>query len=133
MDFVDAYNKIPPHAIIIGTIFIESLSIGESTDLEIEVSIWDEDVSEIISETIENDRVIEKLLYTDPVSGEKIQYEHDVPFYKKQKRIVFGSNGEIEPTSIEDYFAIGGYSALTKALFSMRPGAVIDEISNAPK
>jgi len=89
------------------------------------------DVSRIVSETVLKDQVIEELLYVDPISGEKITYEDDIPFYKKQTRTIFGSNGHIDPTSIEDYIAIGGYSALSKTLTGMSPEAVIEEIKSS--
>lgn len=89
------------------------------------------DVQEIISETIINGRVIDRLLYIDPSTGKKITYEKDVPFYKKQQRIVLGNNREIDPNSIEDYIAIEGYFALAKALYNMKPEKVIDKIKKA--
>ena len=57
--------------------------------------------------------------------------EEDVPFYKKQKRLVFGSNGLIDPTLLDSYLSIGGYSALAKALSEMSPEGVIDEVKKA--
>jgi len=87
-----------------------------------------DDVPEIIDKTILGNEVIERLLYRDPVTKERIVHEHEVPFYKKQMRLVFGMNGMIEPTSIEDYLAIGGYSALGKVIGGMAPQAVVDEI-----
>jgi len=90
-----------------------------------------EDIPEIISETILNGNIIERLLYVDPVTNEKIVYELEVPFYKKQTRTIFGANGEIDPTNIEDYIAIGGYSALSKALFQMSPEEVIGEVKRS--
>jgi NADH-quinone oxidoreductase subunit F len=87
-----------------------------------------EDIPEIISETAVSGRIIDRLLYVNPITGEKIVHEDDVPFYKLQKRLVFGSNGEIDPTNIEDYIAIGGYAALAKALSSMTPVQIIEEI-----
>ncbi len=89
-----------------------------------------EDVSEIVSETL-GGNIIERLLYVDPVTNEKIVYEPDVPFYKRQTRTIFGANGEIDPTDIEDYIAIGGYSALSKALFQMSPEDVIEEVKRS--
>jgi NADH-quinone oxidoreductase subunit F len=86
------------------------------------------DVPRIISETVVQNRVINDLLYVAPSTGEKIVYEDDVPFYKKQTRIIFESNGQIDPTSIEDYIAIGGYAALSKVLTSMTQEDVIEEI-----
>ena len=90
-----------------------------------------DDAAEIIAKTVLKDEIIDRLVYKDPVSGEKILYEHDVPFYKKQTRIIFGMNGQIDPSSIDDYLAIGGYSALAKALTLMKPEGVVQDIIKA--
>ena len=90
-----------------------------------------EDIPEIISQTVLNGNIIERLLYVDPVTNEKIVYEADVPFYKRQTRTIFGANGEIDPTDIEDYIAVGGYSTLNKALFQMSPEEIIEEIKRS--
>ena len=89
--------------------------------------IQPEDVPEIISETIKEKKVIERLLYTDPSTNEKIIHESEIPFYKHQKRLVFGSNGSIDPKSIEDYLAIGGYSALVKVFSGMMNAELVLE------
>jgi len=89
------------------------------------------DVSEILSNTVLEGKVIDRLLYQDPISKEKIVHEQDIPFYKFQQRIVFGSNGEIDPTQIDDYIAIGGYQALEKVLSEMKPEQVIDFIKKS--
>ena len=86
------------------------------------------DAAEIISETVLNGNIVDRLLYLDPTSGQKTHFEGDVPFYKRQRRLIFGSNGLIDPTNIEDYFAIDGYSALSKVLFEMQPEEAIAEI-----
>ena len=90
-----------------------------------------EDVPEIISETLLRGKIIERLLYVDPVTGEKIVSEPDIPFYKKQTRTIFGANGEIDPTDIEDYIAAGGYRALNEALFQKSPADIIEEIKKS--
>jgi NADH-quinone oxidoreductase subunit F len=90
-----------------------------------------EDVPEIIAETVLGGKVIERLLYVDPVTKEKITYEPDVPFYKKQTRTIFGANGAIDPTNIEDYLARGGYSALSKVLTGMEPQQIIEEVKKS--
>ncbi|MDD4857604.1 MAG: NADH-quinone oxidoreductase subunit NuoF [Candidatus Krumholzibacteria bacterium] len=90
-----------------------------------------DDAAVIIEKTVLNDEIIDRLVYKDPVSGEKILNEHDVPFYKKQTRLIFGQNGQIDPKSIDDYLAIGGYSALAKALGGMKPDGIIQEIIKA--
>jgi len=90
-----------------------------------------DDASEIIEKTVLKGELLDRLLYTDTQTGAKVTYEHEVPFYKKQRRIVFGMNGQIDPKSLEDYLAIGGYSALAKVLSGMQPEAVIQEVIKA--
>ena len=86
-----------------------------------------EDAPKIFEETILRGKILESLLYEHPTTGEKITHEDDIPFYKKQMRIIFGNNGSIDPTQIEDYLAVGGYRALAKALSSMHPDQIIQE------
>jgi len=90
-----------------------------------------DDVAEIISQTITNGNIIERLLYVDPNTGVKFIHEDDVPFYNKQKRIIFGNNGKIDPTNISDYIALDGYNALCKALFHMTPEQIIEEVEKS--
>jgi len=90
-----------------------------------------EDVPEIISETVLQGNIVERLLYVDPLTNEKITYEPDVPFYKKQTQHILGANREISPTEIDDYIAIGGYSALSKVLFHTSPEEVIEEVKKS--
>ncbi len=66
-----------------------------------------------------------------PTPMKKIIHESEIPFYKNQERLVFGSNGNIDPKSIDDYLAIGGYSALEKALFQMTPEQVLEEVKKS--
>ncbi len=89
-----------------------------------------EDAGEILDKLLRGG-VVDRLLYHDPVTGKGVIKYHDIPFYKKQVRLVFGNNGEIDPTSIEDYIAIGGYSALSKALFHMSPDEIIEEVKRS--
>ena len=89
------------------------------------------DVSDIVSKTLINNQIVEKLLYSDPVSGQRARYLTDVPFYKYQNRILLESNSKLNPKEIEDYLAIGGYSALSKVLFQMSPEQVIAEVKNS--
>jgi len=93
--------------------------------------VKEENVPQIVESTIKNGEIVESLLFKDPVTKKRIVYEKDIPFYKLQQRIIFGNNGIIDPTSIEDYLAVGGYKALEKALFEMTPEEIIDEIKKA--
>jgi len=89
-----------------------------------------EDVPEIVDKTV-NGEIVERLLYIDPVTGEKMTHEEEIPFYKHQKKIVFGNIASIDPKKIEDYIALGGYSALKKALSKMTPEEVLEEVKKA--
>ena len=90
-----------------------------------------QDVPEIIDETVLKSKIIKRLLYTDPATNQEITYESDVPFYKKQTRLILGANGEIDPTDIEQYIAAGGYTALSKVLTGMSSEQVISEITRS--
>jgi len=87
-----------------------------------------EDVPEIVEETLVKGEPVERLLYIDPATGDRITYEHEVPFYAKQQRSVFRLNGIIDPVSLEDYVAHGGYGAAVKALTDMTADEVVDEV-----
>ncbi len=95
------------------------------------LKVQPEDIAEIISETIKKQKIVERLLYVDPNSGERATLEEDIPFYKNQKRLVLGSNRKIDPRSLEDYLAVEGYQALTKVLFEMTPEQVVGEVKDA--
>jgi NADH-quinone oxidoreductase subunit F len=90
-----------------------------------------EDVEEIVSETLRNKKVIDRLVYTDPTTEQKVVHEHEIPFYKNQLRLILKDNIRIDPKNIEDYLAVGGYSALTKALFEMTPEEVLEEVKRS--
>ncbi|MBI4778263.1 FAD-dependent oxidoreductase [Candidatus Desantisbacteria bacterium] len=87
-----------------------------------------EDVEEIVSQTIEAGKVVERLLCMNPFTNEKLIHDYDMLFYNKQKQIVLKNRGEIDPAQIDDYIGQGGYSGLIKVLESMSCEQVIDEI-----
>jgi NADH-quinone oxidoreductase subunit F len=88
------------------------------------------DVPEILSETIVKGNVVNRLLFTDRAKNEKVVKEGDVPFYKQQMRLILGNNELIDPEKIDEYIAIGGYSALAKAL-KMTPENIIEEVKKS--
>lgn len=90
-----------------------------------------EDVCEIVSHTFKEKKLVERLLYVDPNTGDKSSHEHDIPFYKNQQRLILGLNTKIDPKSLEDYLAVGGYQAMAKALLQMTPEQVIGEVKGA--
>jgi len=90
-----------------------------------------EDVPEIVEKTIKENKVIERLLYEDPATGEKAVKESDISFYKSQQRTVLCNNIKIDSKNIDDYLAIGGYAALAKALSEMTDVEVLEEVKKS--
>ena len=90
-----------------------------------------EDAPEIVSKSILEKKVVERLLYKDPATGKGVQKLEDIPFYKYQRRLLLENNAKIDPKNIEDYIALGGYSALAKVLFEMTPEQVVEEVKKS--
>ena len=95
------------------------------------VEVKPENVPEIVSRTVLGKKVIDRLVYTDPDTGEKTARQSEILFYKNQMRHLMGNSTKIDPQSIDDYLAVSGYSALSKALFQMSPEKVLEEIKKA--
>lgn len=93
------------------------------------IKVKPEDCDEILEKTILNDECIERLAYTK--DGKIYKKQEEIPFYKKQTRLALEHCGHIDATSIEEYFAIGGYSALEKALFDMNKDDIIKQIEES--
>jgi NADH:ubiquinone oxidoreductase subunit F (NADH-binding)/(2Fe-2S) ferredoxin len=89
-------------------------------------------VNEIVEKTLVKGELVNKLLYKNPVDKKKkIINEEEIPFYKLQQRIILGNNGLIDPTNIDHYLAVGGYGALEKSLFEMKPAQILDEVKKS--
>jgi len=95
------------------------------------LQVTPKDVPEIVAKTLKEQQVVERLLYADATTKEKAFRESDIPFYRNQERHVIGNNIRIDPRSIDDYLALGGYSALAKALFGMTAEQVVEEIKKS--
>ena len=89
------------------------------------------DVPEIVSKTVTNKEIIERLLYADPITGQKARNLSEIPFYKYQKRLLLDNSAKVDPKKIEDYIVLGGYTALAKVLFQMKPEQVLEEVKKA--
>ncbi len=87
-----------------------------------------EDVPEIVEEHLIKGRIVERLLYKEHLTEERMRSLVDIDFYKKQKRIALRNCGLINPELIEEYIANDGYRALAKVLTTMKPQEVIDEV-----
>jgi NADH-quinone oxidoreductase subunit F len=93
--------------------------------------VTDEDIPEVVQSHLRDNRIVERLLYVDPVSGKTVPRFSDIRFYGEQKRIILRNCGHINPENIEDYVARGGYQSLRKAIFDMTPETVIDEVKRS--
>jgi NADH:ubiquinone oxidoreductase subunit F (NADH-binding)/(2Fe-2S) ferredoxin/Pyruvate/2-oxoacid:ferredoxin oxidoreductase delta subunit len=89
-----------------------------------------ENVSAIVEKTIIGKEIITEYLYDEPVSGRRIETEKEIPFYSNQKRLILGHNGEVDPTSIDEYISLGGYEGLVKSL-EMGSEKVVAQIKEA--
>lgn len=90
------------------------------------IKVKETDCEEIFKETILHDRPVERLLYE--LNGVKYKEQEQIPFYAKQTRQVLKNCGHIDAENILEYFAVGGYQALEKALFDMTPEEVMDVV-----
>jgi len=89
------------------------------------------DVEAIVEKSIAGSEVIEPLLYTNPVTGNKVERYQDVSFFTHQHRIALRNLGKIAAHDIRDYVAVGGYQGLAKVLTAMTPDQVIDLIAES--
>ena len=88
-----------------------------------------EDCTEIVEKTILGGEFIERLGYHK--LGETVKRQEDIPFYKKQTRVVLESCGHINAGSIREYIAVGGYKALEKCLFELSSDEIIQEVTDS--
>ena len=95
------------------------------------VKVHPEDVKNIVEKTIAEDEVIEDLLYVDPSTQEICKGQNEIPFYKRQKRIVLNECGLIDPENISEYISLGGYSAAERVYKSLEPAQICKEVIEA--
>lgn len=88
------------------------------------------DVPEII-ESIKTGVPVERLLYVDPITNEKIAKNEEINFYAKQHRTSLCNCGHINPEDIDDAVAIREYEALEKVIRTMTPEEVVKEIMDS--
>ncbi|MGA1792321.1 MAG: NADH-quinone oxidoreductase subunit NuoF [Thermoplasmatota archaeon] len=94
-------------------------------------SVSPDDAGDILEEHIIKGQPLERLFYTDPVTGEKIRHYKDIPFYKEQQRLILRNCGHINPENIDDYIEKKGYEALKKVLSGMSRTDVIKEVTDS--
>jgi len=95
------------------------------------LKVGEPDIAEIVAKTILENQIIERLVYEDPNTHQRLANLNDIPFYKHQKRVLLEQNVLVNPTSISDYIAVDGYSALVKALLYSKPDDIVKTIKDA--
>lgn len=88
-----------------------------------------EDCAEIVEQSIVADKVVDRLTYRK--NDQHYPTQEEIPFYKKQTRLVLEHCGHIDATSLQEYLAIGGYKAFEKALFDMSPDEIVKVIEES--
>ncbi len=86
-----------------------------------------EDVEEIVEKDILGGQIVERLLYVDPATKEKIAKQDDINFYKKQRRVALFGCGVINPEDINEALGMEAFQGLKKAL-TMTQQEVVDEV-----
>jgi NADP-reducing hydrogenase subunit HndC len=95
------------------------------------VNLQSEDIPELIQEHIKGGQPVERLLFKDPASKERIPLMSDIPFFSHQKLVALKNRGLLDAESIDEYIARDGYQALAKALSQMTPEEIISEVKDS--
>jgi len=90
-----------------------------------------DDVAEIVTETLGRNKPIARLLYVEPLSGNKCLGTGDIPFYQRQSRSTLKACGTIDPEDIREYIAHGGYAAAAKCYTELTPKSICEEITHS--
>ncbi|MDD2555795.1 MAG: NADH-ubiquinone oxidoreductase-F iron-sulfur binding region domain-containing protein [Syntrophaceticus sp.] len=86
------------------------------------------DVPEIVEKTLQQGELVQRLLYRDPATKKRYKSHHETNFYKRQKKMALRNIGEIDPAYVQDYLDRGGYQSLEKAVKTMAPSQVIEDV-----
>jgi NADH:ubiquinone oxidoreductase subunit F (NADH-binding)/(2Fe-2S) ferredoxin/NAD-dependent dihydropyrimidine dehydrogenase PreA subunit len=95
------------------------------------LGVQPKNIPAILDKLTTGEGAIDKLLFHDEESGQRLMHLNEIPFYKYQKRVLLENNVLIDASNILDYLAVGGYSALAKALSGMTPETVLNEVKAA--
>lgn len=90
-----------------------------------------EDADTIVSEHLLKGRIVEHLLYKEPITAKAVPSLKSIDFFKYQEKVVLRNCGIINPLNIEEYIARDGYMALGKVLTSMTQDEVIEEVTKS--
>ncbi|KPK89628.1 MAG: hydrogenase, partial [Deltaproteobacteria bacterium SM23_61] len=90
-----------------------------------------EDAPDIVSRTLVEGKLVERLLYFDGKSGRTLTHTAQIPFYAGQDRVVLENCGKIDPLNIDHYLLNHGYAALARVLKEMTPDQVIETVERS--
>ena len=92
------------------------------------LSATPQDMPELVEEHLVKGRILERLLYKEPITKEAIPRMNDIPFFALQKLIVLKNRGVIDPENIDETIARDGYAGMAKALTQMTSEQIIKEV-----
>ncbi|HEX2926349.1 MAG TPA: NuoF family protein [Ruminiclostridium sp.] len=95
------------------------------------VRVKPKDAKEIVEQHLVNGNRVERLLYEDPRTAEKVHTQEEMTFYKKQLRVALRNCGLINPEDISEYIALEGYQALGKVLTGMTGEEVVEIVKKS--
>ena len=95
------------------------------------VKVKEKDVEEIYESHIKNNKPVERLLYTDPLTHEHVHKNEEINFYAKQTRTALANCGHINAECLDEAIAVRGYEALANILEENNPDNVIDQIEKS--
>ncbi|HPX65833.1 MAG TPA: NADH-quinone oxidoreductase subunit NuoF [Anaerolineaceae bacterium] len=90
------------------------------------VQVTPDDAKEIFEKHIMNDEVVDRLLYVEPVTQQRMHDSLEMPFYRRQMRVALRHCGLIDPEIIEEYLGVGGYQSMAKVITQMTPEEAIE-------
>ena len=86
------------------------------------------DVPELVEEHLVKGRVLQRLLYREPVTEGIIPTMQEIPFFALQDLRVLRNRGLIDPEKIEEYIARDGYAGMAKAMTEMTSDQIIKDV-----
>ena len=81
-----------------------------------------------IIDAVHQGRVLEDLLFVNPITGKAVEKQKDIPFFEKQVRTILSRNEKVDPIRIYNYIENDGYSALTTVMENGDAKWIVDEI-----
>ena len=93
--------------------------------------LTEKDISELVEEHFLKGRPVKRLMFTPPGEEAPVPLMSNIGFFAKQQLVALKNRGLIDPEKIDEYIGRGGYASLVKALNTMTPEEVIDEVKRS--